>query len=66
MPSERDTMLRKPDWLKIRLPKSSEKIDNIKKSMPSQVLSSVCEASVLLVFVMHVLRYSIFKCCFKQ
>lgn len=43
VPSERDTMLRKPDWLKIRLPKSSEKIDNIKKAMRSQGLSSVCE-----------------------
>ncbi|NVK23830.1 MAG: lipoyl synthase [Gammaproteobacteria bacterium] len=43
MPSERETMLRKPDWLKIRLPKSSEKIDNIKKAMRSQGLSSVCE-----------------------
>lgn len=43
MPTERETMLRKPDWLKIRLPKSSEKIDNIKKAMRSQGLSSVCE-----------------------
>ena len=43
VPSERETMLRKPDWLKIRLPKSSEKIDNIKKAMRSQGLSSVCE-----------------------
>jgi lipoic acid synthetase len=43
MPSERETMLRKPDWLKIRLPKSSEKIDNLKKAMRSQGLSSVCE-----------------------
>jgi lipoic acid synthetase len=43
MPSERETMLRKPDWLKIRLPKSSEKIDGIKKAMRSQGLSSVCE-----------------------
>ena len=43
VPSERDTMLRKPEWLKIRLPKSSEKIDNIKKAMRSQGLSSVCE-----------------------
>ena len=31
VPSERETMLRKPEWLKIRLPKSSEKIDGIKK-----------------------------------
>ena len=43
VPTERETMLRKPDWLKIRLPKSSEKIDNIKKAMRSQGLSSVCE-----------------------
>lgn len=43
VPSERETMLRKPDWLKIRLPKSSEKIDGIKKAMRSQGLSSVCE-----------------------
>ena len=43
MPSEREQLLRKPEWLKIRLPKSSEKIDSIKQAMRSQGLSSVCE-----------------------
>ncbi|WP_042146055.1 MULTISPECIES: lipoyl synthase [unclassified Pseudoalteromonas] len=41
--TEKSEMLRKPEWLKIRLPKSSERIDGIKKAMRSRGLSSVCE-----------------------
>lgn len=43
LPTERDQMLRKPDWLKIRLPKSSERIDGIKAAMRKHGLHSVCE-----------------------
>ena len=43
MPTEKEEMLRKPEWLKIRLPKSSERIDGIKKAMREHGLSSVCE-----------------------
>ena len=41
--SERETMLRKPEWLRIKLPRSSERIDNIKKSLRKHDLHSVCE-----------------------
>jgi len=43
MPTERDEMLRKPEWLKIRLPKSSERIEGIKQAMRNHGLHSVCE-----------------------
>ncbi len=43
LPTEKGEMLRKPSWLKIRLPKSSERIDSIKQAMRSRGLSSVCE-----------------------
>ncbi|MCG7538135.1 lipoyl synthase [Pseudoalteromonas sp. OF7H-1] len=43
MPTEREEMLRKPEWLKIRLPKSSERIDGIKQAMRKHGLHSVCE-----------------------
>lgn len=43
LPTEKEDMLRKPDWLKIRLPKSSERIDGIKKTMRKHGLHSVCE-----------------------
>lgn len=36
-------MLRKPDWLKVKLPASSEKIDKIKAAMRKHGLHSVCE-----------------------
>jgi lipoic acid synthetase len=36
-------MLRKPDWLKIKLPRTSDKIDGIKKNLRSHKLHSVCE-----------------------
>ncbi len=41
--SERETMLRKPNWLRIKLPRSSERIDNIKSSLRKHKLHSVCE-----------------------
>ncbi|MFT6920147.1 MAG: lipoic acid synthetase [Cognaticolwellia sp.] len=43
MTSERETMLRKPDWLRIKLPKSSERIDSIKAALRKHNLHSVCE-----------------------
>jgi len=43
VPSERETMLRKPDWLRIKLPRSSERIDHIKQSLRKHNLHSVCE-----------------------
>ena len=43
LPTEKDEMLRKPQWLKIRLPKSSERIDGIKQAMRKHGLHSVCE-----------------------
>lgn len=43
VPTEREEMLRKPDWLKVKLPASSEKIDHIKKAMRKHGLHSVCE-----------------------
>ena len=43
LPTERDEMLKKPDWLKIKLPKSNEKIQSIKNAMRKHGLHSVCE-----------------------
>lgn len=43
IPSDRKTMLKKPDWLKIKLPKSTEKIQKIKSAMRKHGLHSVCE-----------------------
>ncbi|MDP4537100.1 lipoyl synthase [Alkalimonas collagenimarina] len=43
LPTERDQMLRKPEWLKIKLPKSSERIEEIKSAMRKHGLHSVCE-----------------------
>ncbi|MCC5880869.1 MAG: lipoyl synthase [Idiomarina sp.] len=43
VPSEREEMLRKPEWLKVRLPASTAKIDHIKKAMRKHGLHSVCE-----------------------
>jgi len=41
--SKREEMLRKPDWLRIKLPRSSERIDNIKAALRKNDLHSVCE-----------------------
>ncbi len=35
--------LRKPDWMKVRLPASSQRIDEIKQALRSHGLHSVCE-----------------------
>ncbi len=43
LPTEKNEMLRKPEWLKIRLPKSTERIDGIKQAMRKHGLHSVCE-----------------------
>ncbi len=43
MESTRETMLRKPDWLRIKLPRTTERIDNIKKALRKHDLHSVCE-----------------------
>jgi len=43
VPSERETMLRKPKWLRIKLPRTSERIDNIKAALRKHDLHSVCE-----------------------
>ncbi|TKB49110.1 lipoyl synthase [Ferrimonas aestuarii] len=43
VPSERETMLRKPDWLRVKLPSSSERIDEVKSAMRKHGLHSVCE-----------------------
>lgn len=43
IPTERAQMLKKPDWLKIKLPKSTEKIQSIKNAMRKHGLHSVCE-----------------------
>ncbi len=43
LPTEPDEMLRKPSWLKIKLPKTTERIDQIKGAMRKHGLHSVCE-----------------------
>lgn len=43
IPTEKSEMLRKPDWIKIKLPPTTEKIDHIKKTMRKNNLHSVCE-----------------------
>ena len=41
--STKESMLRKPSWLRIKLPRSSDKIDNIKNTLRKHKLHSVCE-----------------------
>lgn len=43
IPSERSSLLKKPEWLKIKLPKSTERIQSIKNAMRKHNLHSVCE-----------------------
>ncbi len=43
VPTEPTEMLRKPSWLKITLPKSNERIDEIKSALRKHGLHSVCE-----------------------
>ncbi|RUO80444.1 lipoyl synthase [Idiomarina tyrosinivorans] len=43
IPTERDQQLRKPEWLKVKLPSSTQRIDEIKQAMRKHGLHSVCE-----------------------
>ena len=43
VPSERETMLRKPDWLRVKLPASNQRILDIKSALRKNELHSVCE-----------------------
>ncbi|MBY6063438.1 lipoyl synthase [Pseudidiomarina sediminum] len=43
VPTEREQMLRKPEWLKVKLPSSTQRIDEIKQAMRKHGLHSVCE-----------------------
>ena len=43
IPTEKDQILRKPEWIKIKLPSNTDRIDNIKKVMRKNKLHSVCE-----------------------
>ena len=43
VPSEREKMLRKPDWLRIKLPRTTEKIEKVKEGLRKGGLHSVCE-----------------------
>lgn len=41
--TERDALLRKPEWMKIKLPADSTRIQGIKAAMRKNGLHSVCE-----------------------
>lgn len=43
IPTEKETMLRKPEWIKIKLPRSTDRIDEIKRTLRENNLYSVCE-----------------------
>lgn len=43
MPTEKAEMLRKPSWIKIKLPRNTDKIDHIKNTLRKNNLHSVCE-----------------------
>ena len=43
VPSEKEQMLRKPPWMKIKLPSSSANIDKVKAGLRKHGLHSVCE-----------------------
>ncbi|WP_163131299.1 lipoyl synthase [Agarivorans sp. Alg241-V36] len=43
IPSEKETMLRKPDWMRIKLPADTTRINEIKSAMRKHKLHSVCE-----------------------
>ncbi|WP_144213132.1 lipoyl synthase [Shewanella donghaensis] len=43
VPSEKATMLRKPDWLRVKLPASNQRITEIKSALRKNGLHSVCE-----------------------
>lgn len=43
VPTTEETRLKKPDWMRIKLPASSKRIDEIKATMRKRKLHSVCE-----------------------
>lgn len=43
IPTEKEQMLRKPEWIKIKLPRTTDRIDHIKKTLRENKLYSVCE-----------------------
>ena len=43
MPDHNEEVLRKPDWMRIKLPPSSQKIEHIKSTLRKNKLHSVCE-----------------------
>jgi lipoic acid synthetase len=43
IPTAKAEMLRKPAWIKIKLPSNTDKIDHIKKTLSKNNLHSVCE-----------------------
>lgn len=43
VPTEKEEVLRKPKWLRVKLPSSSHRIDEIKSAMRKHNLNSVCE-----------------------
>jgi lipoic acid synthetase len=43
LPTEKAEMLRKPSWIKIKLPRNTDRIDQIKKTLRKNNLHSVCE-----------------------
>ena len=43
IPTEKEEMLRKPEWIKIKLPRTTDKIDHIKQTLRKNNLHSVCE-----------------------
>ncbi|NDV91629.1 lipoyl synthase [Alteromonas sp. 345S023] len=43
VPTEKEEMLRKPEWIKIKLPRTTDRIDHIKKTLRKNNLHSVCE-----------------------
>ncbi|UCM60701.1 lipoyl synthase [Aeromonas hydrophila] len=43
MPDPNEEVLRKPDWMRIKLPPSSQKIEHIKSTLRRNKLHSVCE-----------------------
>lgn len=43
VPTERAEMLRKPSWIKIKLPRTTERVEGIKQTLRKNGLHSVCE-----------------------
>ncbi len=43
MPTEQKEVLRKPEWMRIKLPADSQRIQDIKSAMRKNNLHSVCE-----------------------